>query len=675
MNTARQAMMETVFLLLGFSGTDPNFLRWSEWVRNELGESAPKVYLAGWLELDEDTRRDLESTNVMPIDLARHPQRAYWREHRRTHEFALEWLLASLEAGQPYPVVEWPKALAQPDMVPGHLEPVDRTAWDAPKAAVALTSDEVDGGAGDESYEDVVAAWEHNRELYPGWLALSERTRRELLDPWMHEETGDLLQTNKEDELLEAVDGKPLQSRLRAVHEIVWRREIRLEPMGDALAQAAEGVLEEVGRDGDNKPKEVDRTLATRVALAVVTEKRLAFDKEGFQTAVAAAADLGLYDIEANHRLNHEKCLMALYETDEEALRKGLSDWEVGAGDSFWGVRKAALIFEGDQNGEDALPLLRESIERLRGAQEGSGEMSALSREAWASYLAKTLESRSWSGGSGSRAYRSRARYLTRFNCDPDSEIGALASAIEYRAESGDAKGPEFDLGGRYATRTVHFRSSDIPSPEEQRAWTAYRVLRLGEVVGLPSLADRWPPTKHMLGKASEAFFRNGQVELALHLMLRIAQGSGDDLLKKLMSRPNVASLSEGIVESMVVACERTIKYHQERGFDRPATKGVVAVRERVDVAMECRSHSGRGSSRAMSSSGHRCAGIKYGCAASTKIFRLAIIVETITPRSVWRRSLRYACRETSITSVYTCAGPSLCGPSGRRSAAFLKLW
>ena len=185
--------METVFLLLGFSGTDPNFLRWSEWVRNELGESAPKVYLAGWLELDEDTRRDLESTNVMPIDLARHPQRAYWREHRRTHEFALEWLLASLEAGQPYPVVEWPKALAQPDMVPGHLEPVDRTAWDAPKAAVALTSDEVDGGAGDESYEDVVAAWGHNRELYPGWLALSERTRRELLDPWMHEETGELL--------------------------------------------------------------------------------------------------------------------------------------------------------------------------------------------------------------------------------------------------------------------------------------------------------------------------------------------------------------------------------------------------------------------------------------------------------------------------------------------------
>ena len=49
-NTVQQAMMETVFLLIGFSGDDPNFLYWSGWVRDNMGSSAPMIYLAGWLK-------------------------------------------------------------------------------------------------------------------------------------------------------------------------------------------------------------------------------------------------------------------------------------------------------------------------------------------------------------------------------------------------------------------------------------------------------------------------------------------------------------------------------------------------------------------------------------------------------------------------------------------------
>ena len=60
-NTAQQAMMETVLLLIGFSGDDPNFLHWSGWVRDNLGETAPKIYLAGWLDLSIHRRRMLEN--------------------------------------------------------------------------------------------------------------------------------------------------------------------------------------------------------------------------------------------------------------------------------------------------------------------------------------------------------------------------------------------------------------------------------------------------------------------------------------------------------------------------------------------------------------------------------------------------------------------------------------
>ena len=70
-NTVQQAMMETMFLLIGFSGEDPNFLNWSKWVRHNLGDSAPKIYIAGWLELSHRQRCILEARGVMPIDLAK----------------------------------------------------------------------------------------------------------------------------------------------------------------------------------------------------------------------------------------------------------------------------------------------------------------------------------------------------------------------------------------------------------------------------------------------------------------------------------------------------------------------------------------------------------------------------------------------------------------------------
>ena len=68
-NTVQQALMESIFLLVGFSGDDPNFLHWCGWVRDHLGPAAPRLYLAGALGLDRPTRLMLEERGVIPIDL------------------------------------------------------------------------------------------------------------------------------------------------------------------------------------------------------------------------------------------------------------------------------------------------------------------------------------------------------------------------------------------------------------------------------------------------------------------------------------------------------------------------------------------------------------------------------------------------------------------------------
>ena len=142
-NTARQALMESVFLLIGFSGDDPNFRSWLDWVRKELDWSAPKIYLAGWLELDSISARKLEKSGVAPIDLAIHPNREQWRNLQQEHYLATDWLITSLELGQSYPCEEWPKALDPPNSsIHSRLEPVDRSIWSAPRVPPILPPDE-----------------------------------------------------------------------------------------------------------------------------------------------------------------------------------------------------------------------------------------------------------------------------------------------------------------------------------------------------------------------------------------------------------------------------------------------------------------------------------------------------------------------------------------------------
>ena len=131
-NTVQQAMMETVFCLIGFSGDDPNFLNWSGWVRDNLGEAAPKIYLAGYLDLSPHRRRMLEDRGVIPIDLANHPKAQCWPPYS-LHQYATEWLLHSLEPSLPYDETTWPRPPSQKETpIPDYLQPVVRPAIEVP---------------------------------------------------------------------------------------------------------------------------------------------------------------------------------------------------------------------------------------------------------------------------------------------------------------------------------------------------------------------------------------------------------------------------------------------------------------------------------------------------------------------------------------------------------------
>lgn len=70
-NTVQQAMLETRLCLIGFSGDDPNFQNWMGWIRDNMGECCPAIYLIGIYDnLSEVERKLLESKQIIIVDIS-----------------------------------------------------------------------------------------------------------------------------------------------------------------------------------------------------------------------------------------------------------------------------------------------------------------------------------------------------------------------------------------------------------------------------------------------------------------------------------------------------------------------------------------------------------------------------------------------------------------------------
>ncbi len=93
MNAVRQALLENTLCLIGFSGDDPNFLKWVGWIHDSLGEgNSPKMYLVGVLDLSPSERTALEHRNITPVDMSLCP------DIGRNHYQALQQFLDYLQS-------------------------------------------------------------------------------------------------------------------------------------------------------------------------------------------------------------------------------------------------------------------------------------------------------------------------------------------------------------------------------------------------------------------------------------------------------------------------------------------------------------------------------------------------------------------------------------------------
>lgn len=547
-NTVQQAMMETVFCLIGFSGDDPNFLKWSGWVRDNLGSSAQTIYLAGFLQLSPPRRIMLEKLNVTPIDLARHPKANTWPENKR-HELAIKWLLHTLEMGQPYDITNWPIPPTETgEPIDPILEPIEVVRSREPMAEPPVFGHE------DKVAKETVLAltkiWKHNREMYPGWITVPYSKRRLMgatTDEWGRR-------------VLLSLTAVTLVERLYALRELVWREEVLLVPMYPHFESAIEETLYSIDCqsrtiNGDTAPREDWATLREAwrdMASALLTASRHRFDRESFDKWLRALQHFQDEDLELFHRIRHEQCLWAIWDLDFQVLDDLLNNWDTENCDPVWSMRKSALLWE-TGHFADAEKCLNDAIYALRAIPAAENSVTIPSRETWATLVALGWENQ--------QASFRRLRELVPLWCDAFAERQSASEDLGNSRPDDDP--PVFDINRRRGT-TLRYSNYDPQS-------AVYRAIRLSEMAGLP-------PHRQDNGIQVTVWaevLRQAAVELAgwdlqkaVRLILRTCR-STDNALEHVLSRPQIATLENQQAEELAQACLRVVD--KEMGSLMPA--------------------------------------------------------------------------------------------------------
>jgi hypothetical protein len=532
-NTARQIFIENELCLLGFSGDDPNFLQWSGWVRDHLGESARRIYLAGALGLNQTKRKFLESRNIAPIDLAPLVEGRALSERPAA---ATALFLDFLAKAKPTPAHDWkPASISAYTFLPRTLQDFQRQPTDADYAASLV--------------DQAARIWETDRKSYPVWLVCPASLRQELQFG-----TSTVLWRTL------GVFSKFQPERCAQIlYEIAWRHIVALQPIDPQLVDLLETIAD------PERPCGLEKRQQLEIALALLRTARQRGDHEGFARWVKILEAGAEQDSELRAQAAYQRCLRARDRLDFTALADALTG--IQGRDPVWRLRRAALHCELGQFVE-ASTLIKAALAELNERQRRDGNsLWVRSRRAWAEWLARAAE-QDWSIA-GQKPWPLEFK---RTYCDPEDEIfwitDEAARVLRKRQDEDVPAVPLFEPG-HYTdpSKTVRFRSESVATP-------LYRLDQLIESVGLPLHLNHYNIVGDASKDAAELAF---QATFDWYVWFLRAIGSHlDRLFDRYLGRVAVAALpldvasalSERVTAAIIFWRGRITGLRQDRGSD-----------------------------------------------------------------------------------------------------------
>ena len=311
-NTVRQALMESLFCLIGFSGNDPNFLQWIGWLRDVMGNQMSPVYLITYepnlhkAQIDLFKRRGIEIVNISSLG-----------KHVSFGE-GLEYVLDYISQE---PKEEWKLNFEEKNI---------------------------------HTVEDILEATEKMRiirETCPPYLYLPEayNSAKNAFIPFRYEPENNV------------ISELSFSQKIQFIREIVWRYEIAMIPI---VTPWIYELMTDISLGGYEAAHD-DQSGLVDIQLALLRMYRESGDDdEQFNKLVILIRDHELQSYQ-QHRLNYELCLQSLSLLDYDKVRQILSQWDVDGAEIKYALWKSLVLSEIGEDG-DAVRLLTSANQWFR---------------------------------------------------------------------------------------------------------------------------------------------------------------------------------------------------------------------------------------------------------------------------------------------------------------------
>ena len=528
-NTVQQSLLENTLCLIGFSGDDPNFLKWIGWIRDNLGKmNAPKIYLVGVLSLSIGQKKLLDERNIVPIDLSN------CKDVDGDHFKALELFIDFLnDQGKVEESLGWPQKNTY-----FHYS-VDKDI--------------------NEQVKPIIEDWKFIREKYPNWLIVPE-DRRETLQLYTERSTTFLYHLLKIESPFE----------LEFLYEFNWRSEKCLMPIYNNFIKYYENVINkynpfpqiitlEESNDTINPQgnKILDWRGLSKIWLEIQLSMLRFYREEGFHKEWQHLSDKFMKLIPQLSSVQlanfyYERCLYYLFSLDISKVRKELSLWSTDISLPYWEAKKAGLLAELGEviEAEKILEISLKSVRSHLNLSPVTNDYFIVSQEAYILQLLKyvknavsSLNGTYFIDENINKSYSERWNILKRYKCDPWAELESFR--IHLDQNPGYLKNSE----KKYGFNIGNVRTTYSIGSVDKYAQKAYAFLRYMEDIGVPF---RLPGTTFgkESGENAVTYIANYSPSWAFASYMRLGDTKSID---SIFGRKSLAKLDRETVDELIL--------------------------------------------------------------------------------------------------------------------------